>query len=115
MPHIVIEYSNTLADLDFKGLIHACHHAMNGLHNVTTDRVKTRAIKLDDFEVGIHGTTGQMVHVTLKLMTGRSIEARQELAKILHDVVREFMPQEKYPNAALTVEIVELDRATYIA
>ncbi len=115
MPHIIIEYSNNLTELNVTNLIHDCHQALNGLHNVTTDRVKTRAIKLDDFLVGVHGEKGQMIHVTLRLMTGRSIEARQELAKILYDKVGAHIPQDKYPNSALTVEIVELDKTTYIA
>ena len=115
MPHIVIEYSNNLDSLNIGALVHDCHHALNGLHNVTTDRVKTRAIKLSDFCVGTSDEKGQMMHVTLRLMTGRSIDARQELAKKLEDVVRKHLSVDQYPNAALTIEIVELDRETYIA
>ncbi len=111
MPHIIIEYSNNLTELNVTKLMHDCHHAMDGLHNVTTDRVKTRAVKLDDFLVGVHGATGQMVHITLKLMTGRSVEARHELAKILYDKAKKHIPE----SAALTVEVVELDKATYMA
>lgn len=115
MPHIIIEYSNNLTDLNVHDLIHDCHHAMDGHHNVTNDRVKTRAIKLDDFFVGVYRGKGQMIHITLKLMTGRSIEARHELAKMLYDEAKKHLPAAKYPNAALTVEVVELDRATYIS
>lgn len=115
MPHIIIEYSANLTELNMTNLMHDCHHALNGLHNVSTDRVKTRAVKLDNFLVGTHDEKGQMIHVTLRLMTGRSVEARAELAKILYDKVRTHIPQDKYPNSALTVEIVELDKATYIA
>ena len=114
MPHIIIEYSGNLTGLNVTNLIHDCHHALNGRHNVTTDRVKTRAMKLDDFLVGVHGEKGQMMHITLRLMAGRTVEGRQELAKILYDTAKAHMPADKYPNAALTVEIVELDKETYI-
>ena len=115
MPHIIIEYSANLTDLNITDLIHDCHHAMDGHHNVTNDRVKTRAIKLENFWVGVHRTDGQMIHITLKLMTGRSVEARHELAKMIYDKAKAHLPKDKYPNTALTVEVVELDRATYIA
>jgi 5-carboxymethyl-2-hydroxymuconate isomerase len=75
MPHIIIKYSNNLTDINITDLIHDCHHAMDGHHKVTNDHVKTRAIKLDDFWVGVHRAQGQMIHITLKLMTGRSIRA----------------------------------------
>lgn len=114
MPHIVIEYSANLTELNVTNLMHDCHRALDGLHNVSTERVKTRAAKLENFLVGTNDEKGQMIHVTLRLMTGRSVEARQELAKILYDKVRAHIPQDKYPNGALTVEIVELDKATYI-
>lgn len=115
MPHIVIEYSSNLQTMDVKALVNDCHHALNGIHNVTLDRIKTRAIPLEHFSVGVHEEKGQMIHVTLKLMTGRSPEARQEMAKILQEAARKYMPEGQYPNSALTVEVVELDRATYIA
>lgn len=115
MPHIIVEYSNNLTNVNISNLIQDCHHAINGLHNITTDRVKTRAVRLDDFLVGIHGENGGIIHITLKLMTGRSIEARQELAKILYEKARAHLPQDKHPIAALTVEVVELDKTTYIA
>lgn len=114
MPHIMIEYSANLTELNVTKLMQDCHHALDGLHNIATERVKTRAIKLDHFLVGHHGQNGQMIHVTLKLMTGRSSEARQELARILYDTVRTHLPQGRYPSAALTVEVVELDKETYI-
>lgn len=114
MPHIIIEYSDNLTDVNITDLVDDCHHALNGLHNVSTDRVKTRAIKLDNFLVGIHGNKGEMIHITLRLLAGRSSEARYELAQMLYDKARAHIPVAQYPDSALTVEVVELDKATYI-
>jgi 5-carboxymethyl-2-hydroxymuconate isomerase len=112
MPHIIIEYSENLsADLDISALTHELHGALNGMYNVTQDRLKTRAIRLDDFLVGTHGTSGKMIHITLKLMTGRTTEARKEMGGILASVTKKYIPAE----TALTVEIVELDKETYFA
>lgn len=110
MPHIIVEYSaNLLPNLDVGALNQDLHNALDGLYNVSKERLKTRAIKLDDYLVGIHGKSRQMVHITLKLMTGRTIEARKEMGEILGSVARKHIPK----DSALTVEIVELDRETY--
>ena len=106
MPHIIIEYSCNLTEVNIANLVHDCHHALDGIHNVTIDRVKTRAVKLDDFLVGAHGANGQMIHITFRLLPGLSIEAKQELAKILYDKARAYIPADIYPQAALTVEVV---------
>jgi 5-carboxymethyl-2-hydroxymuconate isomerase len=112
MPHIIIEYSeNLLPKLDVNALITELHGALDGLYNVTQDRLKTRAIKLENYLVGIHGRSGQMVHITLKLLTGRTVAARKEMGGILASVARKHIPLE----SALTVEIVELDKETYTA
>lgn len=112
MPHIIIEYSaNLTPKIDVPLLIRELHGALDGLYNVTQDRLKTRALKLDDYLVGIHGQAGQMVHITLKLLTGRTVEARKEMGGVLANVARKHIPAE----SALTVEIVELDKETYIA
>jgi len=92
----------------------ACHTSIDGFHNITKGKIKTRAIKVDNFLVGTDGADGQMIHITLKLMTGRSKEARQELANILYKVGQKYLPKTDFPKAALTVEIVELDKETYI-
>jgi 5-carboxymethyl-2-hydroxymuconate isomerase len=112
MPHIIVEYSaNLLPTLDINPLIEDLHSCLNGLYNVTQDRLKTRAIRLDDYLIGTHGKSGKMVHVTLKLMTGRPIAARQEMGQILAAVTQKYIPV----DTALTVEIVELDKETYFA
>jgi 5-carboxymethyl-2-hydroxymuconate isomerase len=112
MPHIIIEYSANLSSMiDVPVLMGELHGALDGLYNVAQDRLKTRAIKLDDYLVGIHGQAGQMVHITLKLLTGRPTEARKEMGQILANIARKYIP----PESALTVEIVELDKETYTA
>lgn len=110
MPHIIVEYSSNLTpDLDVTGLTHELHGALDGLYNVTQDRLKTRAVKLDNFLVGVNGASGQMVHITLKLLTGRKVEARKEMGQILASIAQKYISLE----TALTVEIAELDKETY--
>lgn len=112
MPHIIVEYSANLKT-DIPALLKDLHHSVDGKYNVALERVKTRAHKLENFVVGKHDTDGQMVHVELKLMPGRSDEAKTELSGILLNTVRKYVPESDYPNSAVTVEVSELHGPSY--
>jgi 5-carboxymethyl-2-hydroxymuconate isomerase len=110
MPHIIIEYSaNLTPKLDVSSLMQALHDCLDGMYNVSKERLKTRAIKLDNYLVGLNGQSGQMVHITLRLMTGRTVAARKEMGEILASTTRKLIPE----DCSLTVEMVELDKETY--
>ncbi len=98
---------------DVSAMLQEMHTALDGKYNVASNRIKARAIKLSDYIVGDHGRTAVMVHVTFKLMEGRSIEARKELSSLLQQIVRQHIPLDQYPHSAVTVEVVELATATY--
>lgn len=113
MPHLVVEYSDNLQALDVRALLQDMHQALDGKYNVASNRIKARAIKLSDYIVGDHGANAVMVHVTFKLMEGRSVEARKELSSLLQQIVRQHVPADQYPHSAVTIEVVELATATY--
>ncbi|MFN3826139.1 MAG: 5-carboxymethyl-2-hydroxymuconate Delta-isomerase [Micavibrio sp.] len=114
MPHLIVEYSDNMApDFDVRALLQEMHHALDGKYNIASPRIKARALKLDHYIVGDHGQEAAMVHVTFKLMEGRSIGARKELSSLLQQIVRQHVPADRYPHSAVTVEVVELATATY--
>lgn len=114
MPHLIVEYSGNLeAGIDVPALLHQMHRALDGKYNIASSRIKARAVKLSDYIVGDHGDSAAMVHVTFKLMEGRSAEARKELSSLLQQIVRQHVPAGQHPHSAVTVEVVELDTATY--
>lgn len=116
MPHLVVEYSDNLEGaVDMAALLSDLHGAIDGLYNVSADRIKARAIPLHHYIVGTHGADAAMIHVTFKLMQGRTVEARKELSSLLQQVVRRYVPETKFPHSAVTIEVVELDTATYCA
>ncbi len=123
MPHLIVEYSDNLLDhlgagmhvpaFDVSAMLQQMHAALDGQYNIASNRIKARAIKLNDYIVGDHGREAVMVHVTFKLMEGRSIEARKELSSLLQQIVRQHVAPDRYPHSAVTVEVVELATATY--
>lgn len=120
MPHLIVEYSDNLTNdtssaVDITALLSDLHAALDGRHNIAAPRIKARAIPLAHYMVGEHGTQAAMVHVCLKLLEGRSVAARKELSLLLQQTVRAYVPLSSFPESAVTVEVVELETATYCA
>lgn len=114
MPHLIIEYSdNTKAGLNVPALLQEMHQALDGKYNIASNRIKARAVKLTDYIVGDQSADAFMMHITLKLMQGRSVEAQKELSSLLQQIARQHIPANEYPHSAITVEVVELVTATY--
>ncbi len=114
MPHIIVEYSSNLSSaVNITALLSELHAAVDGHHNVAAARIKARAIALEHYIVGTHGPKAAMVHVTFKLLEGRSLEARKELSSLLQQTVRRHVPLAQFPDSAVTIEVVELQTATY--
>lgn len=112
MPHIIVEYSDNLK-IDIGSLLEELHHSIEGKYNVALEKIKTRTRKLKNYVVGKHGPDGQMVHIELKLMPGRSDEAKTDLSGILLNTVRKYVPESDYPNSVVTVEVSELHAPSY--
>lgn len=109
MPHIIIEFSENLtATTEIQSMVHDMHHALDGMHNVTLDRIKTRAIPCPYFEVGDKGRDGSFIHVTFRLLPGRTPEQKTYMSGILFDIAEKYCP-----NSALSVETVDLDGVSY--
>lgn len=114
MPHLIVEYSDNLdGALDLSALLHEMHEALDGQYNISKDRIKTRAIRLSDYIVGAHGREGAMIHITLRLMQGRSVEAQKTLSLQLQGIARAHVKADLFPHCAITVEVIELVTATY--
>lgn len=115
MPHITLEYSRNLQikDQDITELVRTLHHALDGMHNVKLDRVKTRAVPLDFFCVGDRQESGTMIHITLRLFGGRTTAQKKEMALCLQSLARSFCETATNSHPLITVETVEIDRDTY--
>lgn len=102
-----------MSAFNITALLHEMHAALGGKHDIAGNRIKARAIRLHDYIVGGYVRDAVMVHVTLRLRESRSIEARKELSSLLQGIARRHVPLDRYPHSAVTVEIAELQTATY--
>ncbi len=87
MPHIVLEYSHKLEQsVDFKSVLETLHQALGEVESFETDRIKSRAIPLDQFLVG-REKDREFVHVALSFSSGRREILRIQLGRRLLDIL----------------------------
>ena len=114
MPHAVIEYSGNLTydfiehDIDLVDIVHGL---MMNSELFDLNAIKTRSICMDNWMVGEKGQDGTFVHVTVSLLTGRTVEQRQKLSDDMIAALGEYLPKDIIDQ--ITVEIREMDKETY--
>jgi 5-carboxymethyl-2-hydroxymuconate isomerase len=104
VPHCIIEYSN---GLDNSKLIDSVHKGASNSQLFDEHDIKTRSIGFSDHKV--NSTINTFVHVTTKILSGRTLEQRSTLS---HSILAELQKL-NYPSTSLTVEVVEIERESY--
>ena len=108
MPSCIIEYSNGLSkNLSADRLVELVHQTTfdSGLFEI--DDIKTRAYCTDNYMVG-YGHS-EFIHVTVKLMPGRSLDEKKSLTLSIAQEVSEL----SLPQTSITVQAEEIERETY--
>jgi len=77
--------------------------------------LKTRFVRTtDSFQVGTEAVGRAFVHAQLRLLSGRSPEAKKDLAGRVAGVLRRLTPRPQGLLVQLSVEIVDMDRPSYV-
>ena len=115
MPHLTIEYSANLPHYPEAETLTALNAALCAHPQVQDEAdLKTRFIVADSFEIGIAPANRAFVHAQLRLLAGRTPEAKTELAGRIAAVLRERTPRPQGVLVQLSVEIVDMDRPSYV-
>lgn len=108
MPHCIIECPASLEELiDFERLVVLVHDAAEATGLFEAGDVKARLIPYPHAIAG--GRDEPHVHVTIRLLAGRSESARELLAKSVSQVICNALPTVSF----VSVEVVEIVRETY--
>jgi len=110
MPHIIIEYYETLKTLDIPKLVAKLHENLAAQDTVNIHAIKSRAIPVQYVIVGDGAEPDKMVHVCLKLLPGRADALKKTMAQGLFDTARKHIID---PSISLSVEVTELHAASY--
>lgn len=115
MPHVVLEYSaNVVETVDHQALFGELHGAVLELQAFPQSDIKSRAMRCTDFYMGDGDPKGAFVHLRFSLLAGRDISVRQRLVQTCMRVLTAYFARSVAQlHCQITVELREMDRATY--
>ena len=108
MPHLIIEFSQGQASgSQVEAMLDAVHNAAVASQLFDPSHIRVRAVPLAFYRVGGHAD--HFIHAQLRIHGGRSEAQRAQLSAA---VLAELQAQH-WPARSITVEVVEMERATY--
>jgi|SRR5690606_16647648 len=115
MPHIIVEYTPNLPDLPFDAMLAAVTRRLADSPEVQDEAdLKARVIRAEGFRVGLADSRRGFIHVTVRILAGRSEEAKQDFSRRVRDGMLEHMPAfGPEMTVHLSVEVVDMDRGSY--
>jgi 5-carboxymethyl-2-hydroxymuconate isomerase len=114
MPHIHLEYSDNIEKLEVKPLLKALNTALilGGYAQAGLD-IKSRAVCQHDYVIGEDEQNQAYLHAKISLLTGRSVELRQEISACMLKVLADNLPDQINVTVQLCVEVLEMSRDIY--
>ena len=114
MPHMTVEYTSNLQGINETALMLALTQTVCDHPSVADEAdVKTRIAALSNYQIGRNNTGRAFVHVELRLMAGRSAEAKKEISDRLAAVLKTEIPAQNGLVVQLSVDIVDMDKPSY--
>ena len=110
MPHIAVEYTETIS-FDIPKLLDTLHYALAEHDTIDVHAIKTRALPVQYSIVGDGKDRDQFVHITVKLLAGREESLRKTIAEDLMGKARAHFPDGA--NIDLSLDVAEMNAATY--
>ncbi|MEX5340782.1 5-carboxymethyl-2-hydroxymuconate Delta-isomerase [Pseudomonas sp. I2] len=114
MPHLNLEYSDNLGELNVDLLLMRLNHALVGSGQFADELdIKSRAQACAQYRVGTAPGERAFAHVRLAILSGRSPQVKKQLSGSLLEVLREAIPTRAGLDIQLCVEVLDIDREPY--
>jgi len=115
MPQLTLEYTaNVDQEIVVDDLFARLHQVLVDVGGLPIGNCKSRAVRLEDYYIAGGGPRNAFAHLTIRLLEGRSIELKQEIGRASLRVLGQyFAPSSANLDLQLTVELHDIERATY--
>lgn len=112
MPHLVLEYSdNVIEKNNFSQLFQQCHQILADMLPTDLMNCKSRAIECPVYYVADGKPDNAFVHLSLKIMAGRTDETLRKLGdQLMETVMEHFAESLKKKRLQISLEISSLDK-----
>ena len=109
MPHLIIEFSQDQAhEEQVEAMLDAVHRAALGSGLFDESHIRVRAIPISFYRTA--GNRAHFIHAQCRIHDGRTTAQRRALS----EAVLVSLKAQGWPATVITVEVVELDRASYV-
>ena len=116
MPHIIIEHSQYFDENKIITIGKNIQKIMGDMPfaNFDIDQCKIRGISYQNYRVGC-SVNGDFIHVSIKILAGRSLEIRQDLSNQVFDWIIKYYQDNltRHYRCDISVDIIEMNRETY--
>jgi len=117
MPHIIIEHSKNIFEKNLLKVGQEIQKIMADISegNFDPDQVKIRCIQYQNYIVGLEKSDENFIHISIKILSGRSLEIRKKLSLQTFEIVKSFYENLNSPQKRcdISVDIIEMERDVY--
>jgi 5-carboxymethyl-2-hydroxymuconate isomerase len=114
MPHIVVEYSDTLTEaFDRRAFGLALHPVVAKTIDTTVAGCKTRFRRVEEAVLADGAPHHALIHIEVAILSGRDAETKRELSGAVLEVARAHLAPVPGLTVQTTVNVTDLDRAWY--
>ena len=114
MPHLIVEYSRNLTDFPEAQVLTELNQTVTSSGEVLNEAdLKTRIVAVSSYVIGTAPGPRAFVHAQLRMLSGRSPEAKRDLSDHIAAVLRRLTPKPESMLVQLSVELVDMDRGSY--
>ncbi len=118
MPHIIVEHSKDISNKKVIEILPEIQKIIESIKggNFTLEACKARSISFDEYFVGSRNNEkSAFLHITVKILAGRTIEIKKELAEKIAKFAEEFLKLQNITKERcdLSVDIVDMEKETY--
>ena len=114
MPHLHLEYTANLTDLAVDKTLLRLNNVLMGSGQFGSEfDIKSRAVKLESFQVGTSLNPRGFIAVKLSLLSGRSPQVKQQLSQSLLAALQDLGDWPAALQVQLSVQLVDMDRDSY--
>jgi 5-carboxymethyl-2-hydroxymuconate isomerase len=109
LPHFILEYSANVLTPDFSAFFKECHSLLANQLPTKISSCRSRAIKCNDYRVGAGDAPYGFVHVTLKIMPGRTQAVLEATGQALLELLKNnFSASSQNVPLEISLEINEI-------
>ncbi|MET7762154.1 isomerase [Streptomyces sp. NPDC005336] len=114
MPHIVVDYSDTLTDaFDRQAFGAALHPVVAKTVDTAVEGCKTTFRRIEEAHLADGAPNLAMIHIEVSILSGRDPGTKRELARAVLDVARAHVSPVPGLTVQTTVDVRDLDRDCY--